>query len=81
MLVLLTAEGTDSNDNTDSIELNKAITSCQRLVNKEWRMRQSVEGHDESQINNGVTFQINFGKVALSTDKLFDQGIRLIFLP
>ena len=51
----------------DITELNKAIISCQNLVNREWGLRHSTISDD--------TIQINVGKVTVPVDNLFDQGI------
>ena len=50
----------------DITELNKAIISCQNLVNREWELRQSNSKYD--------TIQINVGKVTVPAENLFDQG-------
>ena len=51
----------------DITELNKAIISCQNLVNREWELRQSNNNYD--------TIQINVGKVTVPAGNLFDQGM------
>eukprot|EP00795_Rhopilema_esculentum_P009215 gene9215-16892_t len=51
----------------DITELNKAIISCQKLVNREWELRQSNSDYD--------TIRINVGKVSVPSESLFDQEI------
>ena len=50
----------------DITELNKAIISCQNLVNEEWRVSHST--------TSGGIIQINVGKVTVPVENLFDQG-------